>query len=453
MVGEWQVVSMPDAPLHIIDGDRGKNYPKQSDFSDEGHCLFLNASNVTLQGFNFSQCQYITVEKDQALRKGKLERGDVVMTTRGTVGNVAYYSDSVPIGHIRINSGMVIFRADRNRLSPLFLYQVLRSNLFAAQVAALRTGSAQPQLPIRDIKQIRVPVPPILEQQAIACILGTLDDKIELNRRMNQTLEAMARAIFKSWFVDFDPVRAKAAGRQSAGLAPHIADLFPDSFEESDLGEIPKGWHTGGIGDFCDVALGGDWGDDQPFEGAVEVICLRGVDLEHLRQSGWADAPKRWTRRTSVAMRRLDEQDVLVAASGAGPLGRPLWAARQLESVLDLPVIYSNFCKRLRCKSVAAAVYVDRWLHTMRESGEIWEYATGTSIPNLDAKSLLRGKVIVVPPEPILERFLAVIRPVVSRLYSRESRTLAALRDTLLPKLISGELRVPDAERIVGRCA
>ena len=100
MPGEWHVVSLADAPVQIIDGDRGKNYPKRSDFSGQGHCLFLNASNVTAQGFNFSQCMYITEEKDQALRKGKLERNDVIMTTRGTVGNVAFYSDDISFDHV-----------------------------------------------------------------------------------------------------------------------------------------------------------------------------------------------------------------------------------------------------------------------------------------------------------------------------------------------------------------
>jgi type I restriction enzyme S subunit len=325
--------------------------------------------------------------------------------------------------------------------------------LLTYDINGMDSGSAIPSTSREAFYRLPVRVPPLQEQRAIAHILGTLDDKIELNQRMNETLEAMARAIFQSWFVDFDPVRSKAAGRQPPGLAPHIAGLFPDAFEESELGEIPRGWHAEEIGELCDIALGGDWGDDQPSEKkAVEAVCLRGVDLEHLRHSGWADAPHRWLKRTSVAARRLDERDVLVAASGVGPIGRPLWVAHQLEAAYDLAVIYSNFCKRLRCKSVAMAVYVDRWLQLMRESGEIWEYANGTSIPNLDAKSLLSSKAIVVPPESILEFLLSIVRPVTERLYSLESRTLITLREVLLPKLISGELRVEDAESIVRRC-
>jgi len=241
MVAEWQTVFLEEAPLEIIDGDSGTNYPNQTEFFGTGHCLFLNAGNVTTNGFRFSDCAFITAEKDALLRKGKLHRNDVVLTTRGTVGNAAYFDGAVPFENIRINSGMVILRALAPALQPRYLYLFVRSELFRAQVSSLRTGSAQPQPPIRDINRIEIPVPQPDEQRAIAHILGTLDDKIELNRRMNETLEAMARAIFKSWFIDFDPVRAKTQGRDP-GLPKPIADLFPDRFEGSELGEIPAEW-------------------------------------------------------------------------------------------------------------------------------------------------------------------------------------------------------------------
>jgi hypothetical protein len=146
MAGEWHITTIEKAPLEIIDGDRGANYPNQTEFSTGGHCLFLNAGNVTTAGF-------------------------------------------------------------------------------------------------RDINRIEIPIPPPPEQRAIAHILGTLDDKIELNRRTNETLEAMARALFQSWFVDFDPVRAKAAGRDP-GLPKPLADLFPTRLVDSELGEIPEGWEV-----------------------------------------------------------------------------------------------------------------------------------------------------------------------------------------------------------------
>src|SRR5439155_3703245 len=175
----------------------------------------------------------------------------------------------------------------------------------------------------------------------IAHILGTLDDKIELNRRMNKTLEAMARAVFKSWFVDFDPVCTKAEGRDP-GLPQIIADLFPDSFVGSELGEIPEGWKVGTLGMLGELAIGGDWGEDEAFAGAVEASCLRGVDLEHLRCYGHASPPRRWFKPTSLERRAMDDRDVLVAGSGAGPTGRPLWMCAGLLESLG-PCVYSNF--------------------------------------------------------------------------------------------------------------
>lgn len=242
MSSEWHTLTFADAPFCIIDGDRGANYPKQHDFSSLGYCLFLNAGNVTDNGFSFSDCAFITQEKDSVLRKGKLVRHDLILTTRGTVGNVAYYSDAVEYQNIRINSGMVIFRPDTTKIIPYYLYLFLRSRTFREQVAYLTSGSAQPQLPIRDMNRIEMPLPPLAVQQEICNLLGALDDRIALLRETNATLEAIAQALFKSWFVDFDPVHAKARGEPPQGMDDATAALFPDSFEESELGMIPKGW-------------------------------------------------------------------------------------------------------------------------------------------------------------------------------------------------------------------
>src|ERR1019366_4231983 len=155
---------------------------------------------------------------------------------------------------VRINSGMVLLRADESKLWPRFLFQFVRSPLFKEQVAALTTGSAQPQLPIRDIRRVEIPLPPLAEQKAIAAVLGALDDKIELNRRMNATLEAMARALFQSWFVDFDPVRAKLDGRPPAALDPAPAALFPAHFDHKADGVVPTGWRATTLGEVIEIS-------------------------------------------------------------------------------------------------------------------------------------------------------------------------------------------------------
>ena len=132
MNSEWIFKTFEEAPFDIIDGDRGNNYPKQSDFYKQGYCLFINTKNVTDKGFNFNECKFITKEKDLSLRKGKLQREDIILTTRGTIGNIAYYNNKIPFENIRINSGMLILRANKEFLfgySPLCFHQIKHIHL------------------------------------------------------------------------------------------------------------------------------------------------------------------------------------------------------------------------------------------------------------------------------------------------------------------------------------
>jgi type I restriction enzyme S subunit len=319
-------------------------------------------------------------------------------------------------------------------------------------ISQMTGSSGRQRVPIEALQHIEVPLPPLAEQRAIAHILGSLDDKIDLNRRMNRTLEEIARALFRSWFVDFDPVHAHARGEAMPGLDPALDALFPAAFEDSPLGPIPAGWRVGTLGELVEVTIGGDWGKEEPLDDYVPTACLRGVDLENLRESGWANAPTRWVKKASLEKRKMETRDILIAASGQGPLGRPLWISPDILRLYP-SVVYSNFCKRLRAKSDDEAVYVDRVLHNLREGGGIWDYASGTSIPNLDVDGLLRSYLVVIPAPELMTAFHDFYMPIGHMLYSSESRTLAALRDTLLPKLMSGELRVAAAAEIAEAAA
>ena len=183
----WEEVRLSDAPLQIIDGDRGSNYPKKEDFYDNEYCLFLNTKNLTLNGFDFTECQFITKEKDEKLRKGKLKRNDLVLTTRGTLGNIAFYDNKIPYEHIRINSGMVIIRPEEEKISPLFisfLFENMRDEFLA-----IGSGSAQPQLPIKDLKNITIKLPPLKEQEKIAEILSSCNEHIKNLKNLKSELE------------------------------------------------------------------------------------------------------------------------------------------------------------------------------------------------------------------------------------------------------------------------
>ena len=167
------IKSMTDV-CEIIDGDRGKNYPTADEFADEGYCLFLNAKNVTSTGFNFDTCMFVTKEKDEVLRKGKLSRGDVVLTTRGTLGNLAFYTEDIPFEHVRINSGMVILRMKQDVVDEVYFIEQ-----FKMQLADIRekiaSGSAQPQLPISTMNKINILVPDIEKQRQFADFVNQVD--------------------------------------------------------------------------------------------------------------------------------------------------------------------------------------------------------------------------------------------------------------------------------------
>jgi type I restriction enzyme S subunit len=162
----------------VIDGDRGINYPIDTDFSDDGYCLFLSAKNVTKAGFKFSECVFISKQRDDLLNKGKLRRWDVVLTTRGTVGNFAFFDETVPFDNIRINSGMVILRNEKSYIDSGYLYATLNSQAVCNQIERVMFGSAQPQLTVKVINKFQIPIPPIAEQQAIAEALSDVDGLI-----------------------------------------------------------------------------------------------------------------------------------------------------------------------------------------------------------------------------------------------------------------------------------
>ena len=196
-------MGLPTEPMttvcEIIDGDRGKNYPKQDEFSDTGYCLFLNAKNVTATGFSFENRMFITKEKDNALHNGKLERGDVVLTTRGTLGNLAFYDDSVPFENVRINSGMVILRMNKSVMTEVFFMEQFKLQLQSIK-GKIASGSAQPQLPISTMNKIRILLAPMaLQEQFAAFVEQTDKSKLAVQKGL-QELELLKKSLMQQYF-------------------------------------------------------------------------------------------------------------------------------------------------------------------------------------------------------------------------------------------------------------
>jgi len=291
----------------------------------------------------------------------------------------------------------------------------------------------------KDIQNILVRLPAESEQRAIAHILGSLDDKIELNRQMNKTLEAMAQAIFKSWFVDFNPVHAKAAGRDP-GLPNEIATLFPDSFEDSDLGEIPKGWEVKILSEICKKPQYGFTASAQN-----EVVGPKFLRIKDINKSDWIDwnmVPYCEIEQKNKRKYKLQPGDIVIARI-ADP-GHTAFIEEPVDAV------FASYLIRFRLLNPTYNRYFQYWLRSDVYWSLVRGRQSGSTRANLNAKVL--GAFPVLVPNPDLAKYFKnYINPISNKVVRNvnESRTLGALRDTLLPKLISGEICVPDAEKFV----
>lgn len=327
----------------------------------------------------------------------------------------------------------LVFSGKEGVTDNLFVYYLSRSPEIREYAVKNMIGTSGRQRVDKScFNELRIKLPPLPEQQKIASILSAFDDKIELNNEMNKTLEEIAQAIFKHWFIDFEFPNENGEPYKSSG----------GEFVDSELGPIPKGWKVIKISEICEIQIGGDWGKDDKFEGAVPVYCLRGVDLQKLKENGYSnELPLRWVKKSSLEKRMLSSEDILIAGSGVGPVGRTLYFHESIASLYEYPLVYSNFCKRIKAKSEKYAIYIEQVLENMYTKGEMTLYINGTSVPNLNINGLIEHKV-VLPTDDILNKYADFKSKVLARKYSKENLTLSQLRDTLLPKLISGEIRV-----------
>lgn len=298
------------------------------------------------------------------------------------------------------------------------------------------------------LEQLLVRKPKFAEQEAIAHILGALDDKIELNQKMNQTLEDIAKAIFKSWFVDFDPVRAKAEGR-STGLPDEINDLFPDAFEDSEIGEIPVGWKITSLGDQTTLTKGRSYKSAELMDSDTALVTLKSFH----RGGGYRlDGLKSYTG-TYKEDQVLQQGDLIIALTdvtqAADVIGKPAIVRSSsdystLVASLDVGIIRAKAHSDITREFCYFLMLTDRY--TQHSLG----YTTGTTVLHL-AKDASAKFEIGLPHKAVIDHFTAIASPLMQRIFAaeKENEILSELRDTLLPKLISGDLRIPDAEKFL----
>ncbi len=420
MAGDWEVLTLGDlgrivtgkTPLTAVAGNFGGQIP------------FVTPSDMDGRKTICTTGRYLTETGAASVKGSKIPAGSVMVSCIGSDMGKAVLAGRNCITNQQINSIVVV-----DRFSSQFVYYNLstRKDEIRHQAAG---GSAQPILNKGDFSRLEITLPPLAEQRAIASVLGALDDKIELNRRMNATLEAMARALFQSWFVDFDPVRAKQEGRKPTGMDDATAALFPDSFRESDVGEIPEGWTVGKVSDLATLHRGAVNPGDFPAE-TFDHLSLPAFDNGRIPKAelGSAIMSNKFTvTPNSVLLSKLNPHIPRIWLPDLHASRRSV-CSTEFMVVCSKPGVSREYLFSLFTSSAFASVY-----------GTLVTGTTG-SHQRIRPESVLDMKVV----RPTLIRaFTGIAKPMFDRINrnTEESRTLATLRDTLLPKLLSGEVSV-----------
>lgn len=439
-MSEWQTLPLEDCMTAIIDY-RGKS-PNKTTFG-----VPLITAKVVKGGRIETPDEFIAeADYEEWMSRGIPQAGDVVMTTEAPLGEVAQLDGR----KVALAQRIITLRGKPGLLEQTFLKFLLQSKSVQEELRSRATGTTVVGIKQSELRKVNLTLPPYESQKCIGHILGTLDDKIELNRRMNETLEAMARAIFQSWFVDFDPVRAKASGEsadsicQRLGLTPELLALFPDSLVDTELGEIPAGWTSRVFGDWLSRTIGGDWGvdvaDDQH---GVSVRIIRGTDMPKLKGGVSKNVPSRFVQASKFSSRKLQPEDIVLEVSGGSkdqPTGRGLRVTNEIMRVLGGSVVPASFCRLLRPTLPDTGLLLSLHLDAIYSAGKTWEYQNqSTGISNFQTAYFLEHEMVVDPGNPIIAAFNQLVSPLLSGKPSSEAGSLVELRDTLLPKLVSEE--------------
>jgi len=380
----------------------------------------------------------ITPELADRLGNAIVHADDLVFPHRGSIGMVGIVPRN-KAERYALSSSLMKLTCDRKQVEPLFLFYFFRSDEGRHELLKNASTVGTPGIgqPLSSLRSIQVPLPPLAEQRAIAAVLGALDDKIELNRRMNATLEAMARALFQSWFVDFDPVRAKLDGRKPTGLDSATAALFPDSLQDSAGSHIPPGWSIKPVGEVVDCVGGGTPSTAEPkyWDGGTHHWTTP-KDFSSLQAPVLLDTD-----------RRLTDAGITKISSGLLPAGTLLLSSRApvgYLAIAAMPVAINQGFIAMKCNERASNYFMLNWCQTNMD--QIESRATGTTFAEI-SKQNFRPIPVVLPPKDLMAAFTAKVAPLYDQITAnlRQSRTLATLRDTLLPKLMSGEVGIRTA--------
>ena len=436
------MTSMPEALVlgHICSKIGSGATPKggKEVYLASGPYALIRSQNVLNDGFSNNGLAYISERQAKALDGVTVEPGDVLLNITGdSVARVCQAPKSALPA--RVNQHVAIIRPRPDVLDPSFLrYFLVSPEQQTLLLTLASSGATRNALTKGMIKQIEVPAVLIEEQKQIARILGSLDDHIDHNQALAANLEAIARRLFKSWFVDFDPVRAKAAGEKPSGLADDIALLFPDRFVESELGEIPEGWRVETVGDLSDVVGGTTPRTKEPtyWNGGIHAWATP-KDLSALLAPILLDTE-----------RQITDAGLSQISSGLLPKGTVLLSSRApigYLAIAEVPVSINQGFIAMKPKTGISNIFLLLWASVARE--EIVSRANGSTFLEI-SKANFRPIPLIKPTAEVMQEFDQLARPLYEKVANcmRESRTLSQVRDLLLPRLISGKIRVSDAQ-------
>ncbi|EDP6879965.1 TPA: restriction endonuclease subunit S [Campylobacter lari] len=394
-MNNWKKCKLEDAPLDFIDGDRGKNYPKQNEFYSNEYCLFLSTKNIRENGFDFSECQFITKEKDEILKKGKLKINDLVLTTRGTIGNLALYKENIPYKNIRINSGMLIIRPNNEELDSRYAFYLFKN--LKDEFDNFVSGSAQPQLPIRDLKEVEILLPPLEEQKQIATILNSIDDKIELLHEQNKTLEELAQTLFRHYFI-----------------------------------ENPNpSWQEKPLKDVCMILNGYAFKSKEYSQNGTKIVRTTNFKNGFIDNKDVIYIDNLENQYDKYLLRKNDFLLVMVGAS----LGNYVVVTSNV-----LPALQNQNMWNFRALEGVSQHYLN---YALRDIIKESVYGASGSAREFFQKNQFYEKNILVPSFEIMNKFEEEISGFYDKLNENleQIQTLENMRDILIPKLLNGEIR------------
>ena len=410
---DWTIknLKIKHLPIEIIDGDRSKRYPKRSEFEKTG-VLFLNTANIVQNRLDITEANFVSLEKFNEIRKGRLQKFDIVITTRGSIGKVALFNLNPPEG--LINAQMLILRADDKVIDPKFLFYQICGDDFQAKLRNFASGSAQPQIPIMDLKEIEIRVPALPTQRKIAAVLSAYDDLIENNTCRIKILEDMAQTLYQEWFVHF-----RFPGHENVPMV------------ESPLGLIPQGWKMDELGNLAESirrnVKPGDIEPETPYFG-LEHLPRKSIALSNWDSVDSINSAKLRFKKDEILFGKIRPYFHKVGVA-------PLDGICSSDTIVIRPKVNEYFAITLS--------YVS--------SEHFIKYATTTSqgskMPRADWKVLAKYPVII-PPEQIMRRFSRFACEVVDNIHNLifQNKNLRHTRDLLLPKLISSEIDVSNLD-------